>query len=51
LADPATRQKLIGLAQEIYPPAEQTPEALDKFEHEEAAKWWPIIKEAGITAH
>jgi tripartite-type tricarboxylate transporter receptor subunit TctC len=51
LADPATRQKLIGLAQEIYPPAEQTPEALDKFEHEEAAKWWPIIKEAGIAAH
>jgi tripartite-type tricarboxylate transporter receptor subunit TctC len=51
LADPATRQKLIGLAQEIYPPEEQTPEALDKFEHEEAAKWWPIIKEAGITAH
>jgi tripartite-type tricarboxylate transporter receptor subunit TctC len=51
LADPAIRQKLIGLAQEIYPPAEQTPEALDKFEHEEATKWWPIIKEAGITAH
>jgi tripartite-type tricarboxylate transporter receptor subunit TctC len=51
LADPATRQKLIGLAQEIYPPEQQTPEALDKFEHEEAAKWWPIIKEAGITAH
>ena len=51
LADPAIRQRLIGLAQEIYPPEEQTPEALDKFERAEAAKWWPIIKEAGITAH
>jgi tripartite-type tricarboxylate transporter receptor subunit TctC len=51
LADPAIRQKLIGLAQEIYPVEEQTPQALDKFQHEEAAKWWPIIKEAGITAH
>jgi tripartite-type tricarboxylate transporter receptor subunit TctC len=50
LADPAIRQKLIGLAQEIYPVEEQTPQALDKFQHEEAAKWWPIIKEAGITA-
>jgi tripartite-type tricarboxylate transporter receptor subunit TctC len=51
LADPAIRQKLIGLAQELYPAEQQTPEALDKFERAEAAKWWPIIKEAGITAH
>ena len=48
LADPAVRQKLIDLAQEIFPPAEQTPEALGTFQQAEIDKWWPIIKEVGI---
>lgn len=51
LADPDIRKKLVALAQNIFPPDEQTPEALGKFQREEVAKWWPIIKEAGITAH
>lgn len=51
LADPAIRSKLIGLAQDIFPPEEQSPEALAKFQREEIVKWWPIIKAAGITAH
>jgi tripartite-type tricarboxylate transporter receptor subunit TctC len=50
LANPATRKKLIDLAQEIFPPEEQSPEALRKFQQAEIDKWWPIIKEAGIKA-
>jgi tripartite-type tricarboxylate transporter receptor subunit TctC len=51
LADPVIRSKLIGLAQDIFPPEEQSPESLAKFQREEIVKWWPIIKAAGITAH
>jgi tripartite-type tricarboxylate transporter receptor subunit TctC len=51
LADPEIKDKLTMLAQDIFPPEEQTPEALRKFQSEEIQKWWPVIKEAGITAH
>ena len=50
LADPETRKKLTDLAQEIYPPDQQTPEALHAFQKAEIEKWWPIIKAAGIKA-
>ena len=50
LANPSTRKRLIDLAQEIFPPEEQSPEALRKFQQAEIDKWWPIIKEAGIKA-
>jgi tripartite-type tricarboxylate transporter receptor subunit TctC len=50
LADPDTRQKLLDLAQVIYPPEQQTPEALHAFQRAEIEKWWPIIKAAGIKA-
>ncbi len=50
LANPSTRKKLVDLAQEIFPPEEQSPEALRKFQQAEIDKWWPIIKEAGIKA-
>ncbi|HWV52462.1 tripartite tricarboxylate transporter substrate-binding protein [Pseudorhodoplanes sp.] len=48
LADPATRERLTKIAQEIFPPDQQTPEALAAFHQAEIDKWWPIIKEAGI---
>ena len=47
LANPATRKKLLDLAQEIFPREEQTPEALRACQQHEIDKWWPIIK-AGI---
>jgi tripartite-type tricarboxylate transporter receptor subunit TctC len=50
LADPETRQRLIDLAQDIYPPEQRTPEALHDFQKAEIEKWWPIIKAAGIKA-
>jgi tripartite-type tricarboxylate transporter receptor subunit TctC len=48
LADPAVRQKLVDLSQDIFPRDQQTPEALGAFHKAEIEKWWPIIKEAGI---
>jgi tripartite-type tricarboxylate transporter receptor subunit TctC len=48
LADPAVKEKLAGLGQDIPPTELQTAEALDKHYKAEIAKWWPVIKEAGI---
>lgn len=48
LANPATRKKLVDLAQDIFPPDQQTPEALRTFQQAEIDKWWPIIKAANI---
>ena len=50
LADAATHKRLIDLAQDIFPPDQQSPEALQKFQQAEMDKWWPIIKAAGIKA-
>jgi tripartite-type tricarboxylate transporter receptor subunit TctC len=50
LVDPVIRQRLMDIAQEIYPPDQQTPEALAAFNREEIDKWWPIIKAANIKA-
>jgi tripartite-type tricarboxylate transporter receptor subunit TctC len=48
LANPAVHGKLSGLGFVVPPPAQQTPQALDALRKAEAAKWWPIIKAAGI---
>jgi tripartite-type tricarboxylate transporter receptor subunit TctC len=48
LADPTVRQRLLDLAQTIYPPEQETPTALHAFQKAEIAKWWPIIKAADI---
>ena len=50
LANPAIRQKLVDLAQDIFPREQLTPEALAAFHKAEIDKWWPIIKAAGIKA-
>jgi tripartite-type tricarboxylate transporter receptor subunit TctC len=50
LADPGARARLADLGQEIFPRDQQTPEALAALQKAEIAKWWPIIKEAGIKA-
>ncbi len=48
LADPATRQRLVELGQDVTPRDEQTPEALAAFQKADIEKWWPIIKQAGV---
>lgn len=50
LADTKVRTQLMSLGQEIFPPDQQTPEALHAFQKAEIEKWWPIIKAAGIKA-
>ena len=48
LADPAVRQRLADIGQQIYPREQQTPEALGAYHKAEIEKWWPIVKAAGI---
>jgi tripartite-type tricarboxylate transporter receptor subunit TctC len=48
LANPAVRQRLADLGQEITPRGQQSPEALAAFHKAEAEKWWPLVKAAGI---
>ena len=50
LADPMVRARLADLAQETFPRAQQTPEALGAFQKAEIEKWWPVIKAANIKA-
>ncbi|MGD0848137.1 tripartite tricarboxylate transporter substrate-binding protein [Bradyrhizobium sp.] len=50
LADPTVRKRLADIGQEIYPREQQTPEALRAYQTAEIAKWWPIVKAAGIKA-
>src|SRR5580700_5790998 len=50
LADPAVRQRFVEIGQEAWPRDKQTPAALAAQQKAEIAKWWPIIKAAGIKA-
>jgi tripartite-type tricarboxylate transporter receptor subunit TctC len=50
LADPAMGARLADLAQESFPPDQQTPEALGALQKADIEKWWPIIRAAGIKA-
>jgi tripartite-type tricarboxylate transporter receptor subunit TctC len=50
LDDPTMRSRLADLAQEVFPPDQQTPEALGALQKADIEKWWPIIKAAGIKA-
>jgi tripartite-type tricarboxylate transporter receptor subunit TctC len=48
LAEPAVRQRLSDLGQEIFSREQQRPASLGTLQKAEIAKWWPIIKQAGI---
>jgi tripartite-type tricarboxylate transporter receptor subunit TctC len=50
LADPASRQRLNDIGQEIPPREQQAPRALYDYQKAEIEKWWPLIKAAGIKA-
>jgi tripartite-type tricarboxylate transporter receptor subunit TctC len=48
LADLAVQKRIADLGAEIAPRAHQTPEAFGAFHAAEIAKWWPIVRAAGI---
>jgi tripartite-type tricarboxylate transporter receptor subunit TctC len=50
LADPAVRARFTELGLDVASREQQTPEGLASFQKAEIDKWWPIIKEAGISA-
>ena len=50
LAEPATKEKLAALGQDIPPADQLTPQALGAWQKAEIEKWWPIVKAAGIKA-
>jgi tripartite-type tricarboxylate transporter receptor subunit TctC len=50
MAEPSLRQKLIDQGFDVAARERQTPEALAAQQKADIAKWWPIIKEAGIKA-
>src|SRR6478672_3247067 len=50
LADPAVKARFTDLGLDVAAREQQTPEGLAAFQKVEIDKWWPIIKEAGVTA-
>jgi tripartite-type tricarboxylate transporter receptor subunit TctC len=50
LADPALGKRFNDIGQEIWPRAQQTPEALAAHQKAEIERWWPIIKAANIRS-
>jgi tripartite-type tricarboxylate transporter receptor subunit TctC len=51
LADPAVKERLLQIGQVVFPADQQSPSALAAYQKAEIAKWWPIIKQAGIKAN
>jgi tripartite-type tricarboxylate transporter receptor subunit TctC len=50
LAEPSLRARFAELGLDVASREQQTPEGLAAFQKAEIGKWWPIIKDAGITA-
>lgn len=49
LADPEVQKRLASVGQDVYPPEMRSASALAKLQKDDIAKWWPIIKDAGIV--
>jgi tripartite-type tricarboxylate transporter receptor subunit TctC len=50
LADPKVQQSFAAQGQDIWPPEQQTPQALAALYKAEIAKWWPIIRDEHLHA-
>ena len=50
LADPAVRQKLAKIGQDVPPREQQALEALSALQRADIDKWWSMIKATNIKA-
>ena len=50
LADSAVKERLANQGQDIWPRAQQTPEALAAYHKAETDKWWPIVRASKLKA-
>jgi tripartite-type tricarboxylate transporter receptor subunit TctC len=50
LADATVRARFAEVGQEVWPRAQQTPEALAAYHKAETEKWWPIIRASNLKA-
>jgi tripartite-type tricarboxylate transporter receptor subunit TctC len=48
MADATVRRRVEEMGLDLPPPEQSTPQALGAYQKAEIAKWWPIIKAAGI---
>ena len=48
LADPSVAKRFGDIGQELPAPDQRNPRAFAAFQDAEAARWWPIIKAAGL---
>lgn len=48
LGDAAVQSRFAAMGLAIFPPAEQTPQALDALVKADVRKWWPVIRESGL---
>jgi tripartite-type tricarboxylate transporter receptor subunit TctC len=49
LADPAISRRVTELGLDMPPADHRTPESLAAYQRAEIAKWWPIVKAAGVN--
>jgi tripartite-type tricarboxylate transporter receptor subunit TctC len=50
LSDPAFQKKMVELGLDMPPDEQRTPQGLAAMRDADDAKWWPIIKAAGLKA-
>jgi tripartite-type tricarboxylate transporter receptor subunit TctC len=48
--DPKVQARVADIGRTLFPPDMMTPAALGKLQKDEIAKWWPIVKAAGMKA-
>jgi tripartite-type tricarboxylate transporter receptor subunit TctC len=50
MADPTFHKRIVEMGLDMPPADERTPEALEDLRKADVAKWWPVIKAAGLKA-
>ena len=50
MADPTFHKRIVEMGLDMPPADQRTPEALEDLRKADIAKWWPVIKAAGLKA-